>query len=259
MEHIEYVRMAALQDRHWWFQAKRRLVGAVIDRLLASSGDKSTDRLGVGRSLDAGCGTGSMAGVLPGRTVGVDGFLPALAHVRGELVVNADLLSLPFADDSFDVVGCFDVLYHRRVADVAEAIGGLRRVLRPGGLLVVTDAAGPSLMGPHDIAFHGARRFTLGDLSSLLARSGLRVRHATYFHAALLPVAAPIRWAARVRHRISGDNRRPEPDQGRSDLAPAPAWLDRALSTVSRIERAVAVRHRLPFGLSVLVAAEKEG
>lgn len=64
-----------------------------------------------------------------------------LARYRNAAAEQADVLRLPFADDSFDVVTCFLVLHH--VGDWRRGIEQAYRVLRPGGTFVgydLTDA-----------------------------------------------------------------------------------------------------------------------
>jgi SAM-dependent methyltransferase len=104
------------------------------------------------RVLDAGCGGGrhlceafrthdvEVAGV----DLGWDdlckarGFLSLMARERpGRWVVSqADVTKLPFADASFDIVVCSEVLEH--VEESRTAVSELVRVLKPGGDLVVT-------------------------------------------------------------------------------------------------------------------------
>lgn len=96
------------------------------------------------RVLDAGCGNGRYLSALLRRGIpatGCDlspGMLRSVeAHHR---LVRGDLSALPFGGGSFDVVIAAHVLFH--VEDRAAAAGELRRVLRPGGtLLVVTNGA----------------------------------------------------------------------------------------------------------------------
>jgi SAM-dependent methyltransferase len=99
--------------------------------------------------LDAGCGPGAyVAGVLDrlgdsGAVVGLD-----IADVRaraardegGALGVAGDVVALPFADASFDAAMALHMLYH--VPDIPAAVRELRRVVRPGGFLMVTTNAG---------------------------------------------------------------------------------------------------------------------
>lgn len=95
--------------------------------------------------LDAGCGSGPLAAALRARGAVVSGFdlSPSmLALARERLGGDADLrvadLSerLPYADDSFDVVVCSLTLHY--LSSWAEPLTELRRVLRPGGRLVVS-------------------------------------------------------------------------------------------------------------------------
>lgn len=267
MEVDQYRQMAELQDRHWWFEAKRMIVGGMLQQLLSGAGPSGTDRglSGQGQrpgwALEVGCGTGSMVPVLRrfGRLVGMDAHRPALRLIRGIDLVNGNLLALPFASEQFDLVGCFDVLYHRRVADVSQALAEIHRVCRPGGLVLITDAAGPRLMSAHDVVMHAARRFRLGDLSNLVRSAGFHVLHDSYYHTILFPVAAVLRLLTRA---LRGTPRlEPAHDariQGRSALTSAPEWLNTALIRLYRVEARLVRQHRLPFGLSVLVAARRD-
>lgn len=253
MDADQYRVMAELQSHHWWFEAKRRVVRGVARRVSQSSPPDPAARV-----LEVGCGTGSMFPVMRemGRLVGLDAYLPALGHVRraGVDAVGGDLLALPFADAQFAVVGCFDVLYHRRVADLARALDELYRVCRPGGLVLITDSASPRLSSRHDVAMHGARRFRLADLRGRVQSAGFDVRHESYYHTLLFPVAAGIRLMKRA---IWGAPRADAQPRGRSDLSPAPAWLNASLNRLYGVEARLVERHRLPFGLSLIIAAER--
>lgn len=107
------------------------------------------------RVLEVGAGTGRMWQTVAGRvpegwqmtlTDRSEGMLQALRELVGVLNLNAavsqaDAMALPFADASFDLVFANHMLYH--VPDPATGIAELRRVLRPGGLLVAaTNGAG---------------------------------------------------------------------------------------------------------------------
>lgn len=110
-------------------------------------------RFGPGqRALDLCCGTGDLAVRLRAcavddvQVVGLDFSGPMLAEARRrgtDLLhwVRADALRLPFADGVFDVVTIGYGL--RNVADLAGALGEVRRVLCPGGRLLVLDFGRP--------------------------------------------------------------------------------------------------------------------
>jgi methionine biosynthesis protein MetW len=93
--------------------------------------------------LDVGCGDGRAAGLWlhehAGEYVGVDVSTTGVAAARGlglDARVVEDAASLPFPADSFDLAVASEVLEH--LFDPSLAVAEVRRVLRPGGVLVVT-------------------------------------------------------------------------------------------------------------------------
>ena len=96
-------------------------------------------RFSAGRPmLDAGCGTGLNLQGLPAGSTGLDLNPRNLAMVRERLplhtAVEGDLEAMPFADASFATVICTEVLEH--VPDPRLALREIRRVLKPGGVLI---------------------------------------------------------------------------------------------------------------------------
>ena len=233
--------MFAVEDGHWWFAGKRRLVGVLLDALRLPAD---------ARILDVGCGTGGMFQLLRryGSPVGVDQSEIALSFSRRRTlqVARAILPDLPFRDETFDLVTIFDVLYHRRVDDDVAAARELRRVLKPGGALVVTDSALAFLRGAHDVAMHGARRYTTSEIRKKLTDAGFEVRRASYANCLLFPVAAPWRLLQRLTSR-----------EAHSDVAPAPAWVNRTLGGVYATEAWLLRRMNLPIGTSIAAVATK--
>src|SRR5215213_7304835 len=97
------------------------------------------------RVLDAGCGLGYGARMLARSgaksVVGVD-IAEAVVHAAGETagpdvdLQVGDVRALPFPDASFDAVVCFEVIEH--VEERSETLAELRRVLAPGGIVLVS-------------------------------------------------------------------------------------------------------------------------
>lgn len=102
--------------------------------------------------LDAGCGTGAMLGLFkrdhPDKNyTGVDLSEKMIEtakkkHLDGVRFVAGDCEALPFADRSFDVVTCSMSFHH--YPDPDKFFASLRRVLRPGGRLILRDMASNS-------------------------------------------------------------------------------------------------------------------
>ncbi|MEO7658055.1 MAG: bifunctional demethylmenaquinone methyltransferase/2-methoxy-6-polyprenyl-1,4-benzoquinol methylase UbiE [Pyrinomonadaceae bacterium] len=107
--------------------------------------------------LDVACGTGDLSIEL-GRTanakiIGTDFCRPMLAIAdsksQAEMLsipyVEGDALALPFADDQFDAVTIAFGL--RNLANVGEGLKELRRIIKPGGRLVVLEFSAPIVPG----------------------------------------------------------------------------------------------------------------
>jgi SAM-dependent methyltransferase len=235
--------MLAAADVHWWYRGRSRIVRAELEAL---------DLPRTARLLDAGCGAGQVLDLLGefGSPTGVDPDAESvsLARARGHEVMEAALPALPFADGTFAACTCLDVLEH--LADDEAALGELGRVTSRSGALLVTVPAYDALWSAHDDANDHLRRYRAGTLKPLAQRTGWRVERMTYFNALLLPAAAAVRLADRLRHR-------PRP-AGVSDLHLSPAALNRALELPLRIEAALLrCGGRLPAGLSLLAVLRK--
>jgi len=108
-----------------------------------------------GRSiLDVGCGTGSflkcVADTVPhGRLVGIDTSLSVLPKSKNSIqFIESDVIDFE-VNNSFDVVFSHHVLEHIAPADVASHIGSIKKVLSPGGCLIL--CAPNRLFGPSDV------------------------------------------------------------------------------------------------------------
>jgi SAM-dependent methyltransferase len=224
--------VSAVEETHWWFVAQREMVAAVLQgRCPAGS-----------TVLDVGCGTGAVMAALAYRycVAGIDVDTASLQLCRERHptldVRQGEAEALDFADESFDAVLALDVIGNAGVRDKAALVHEARRVLRPGGVLVLQAAAYDWLRGAHDAAVGFDRRFTRTQLIALLQEAGLTPELATYRVSLLFPPAA----ATRLVRRHGSHNQ----------VGAVPPLLNRALTAVSIAENRIARRHPLPFGLS---------
>lgn len=239
----EYRRMADLEGVQWWYVGMRRIAQALLDPLLQGRADPPR------RLLDAGCGTGWNLQDLGayGDTHGVD--LSPLAVIttkrRGGRVIQGNLLGLPYANASFDVITSFDVLYHAWIQDDGQAVRELARVLKPGGLILVKVPALKILWGAHDEAVHSRHRYTRGEVEALLERAGLRLVRSTYANSLLFPVLLSRRFLDRILDRHG------------SDVALLPPLLERTFGGLLEVEARLVRWFNLPIGASIFAVARK--
>jgi SAM-dependent methyltransferase len=239
-----YQAEAELERTHWWFRGRRRLLACLLARLGLPAR---------ARVLDLGCGTGANGPVLSdhGRfAVGVDASTAALNLGRtaegshaGRL--RADACALPFPDQIFDLVCALDVLEH--LDDDAAATHELRRVLRPGGALVVFVPALRSLWGLQDQLAHHRRRYGRQQLRDLLAAGGFRLERLTFFNTLLLPPILAGRLAMRLmpRRRLRSENEIGGP------------VLGRIAELIFSAEARFVCRADLPIGVSLACVARR--
>ncbi|MBX7184185.1 MAG: methyltransferase domain-containing protein [Vicinamibacteria bacterium] len=238
----EYRVMADLEGVQWWYVGMRRIARALLTPLLPAPGAGR-------RILDAGCGTGWNLQELSvfGDTYGVD--LSPLAVIttrrRGGRVAQGNLLGLPYASSSFDVVTSFDVLYHAWVVDDAQAVRELARVLKPGGLMLVKVPALRILWGAHDEAVHSRHRYTRGELERLLESTGLKLVRSTYANSLLFPVLLTRRFLDRALNRHG------------SDVSLLPPLLEKLFGGLLSVEASLLGAMNLPIGASVFAVARK--
>jgi Methylase involved in ubiquinone/menaquinone biosynthesis len=235
----EYRRLFAYEDRYWWFVARRRLA---LDWLARAAP-------GARRVLDLGCGTGALLGELGRGTIGygVDRSEVALEYCRERgrrRLVLADAEALPFADRSLDAIVATDVIEH--VAGDARAAAEARRVLRPGGVVILSVPAFAWLWGPHDVALMHHRRYRRAQVRALLEEAGFRVEKLSYSVFFLFPAVVAIRALDRLR--------KGEPEVR---LPPVPGWLNRMLVALHALEARLAWRLPLPWGSSVVAVARR--
>ena len=221
------------QPAYWWYRARSEMLRTVLGPYVGTPQ----------RVLDVGSADGPSVGWLTApQKVSLDLDSRGLRPPAG---VCGSVLALPFADAAFEVVGAFDVVEHCDPEEVALA--ELRRVLEPGGRLLMSVPAYQWAWSDHDVRAGHHRRYTRARIVRAIEESGLTVLRSTYGFAGVFPFFAAERVARRLR-RGAGE------PQGLPQVSPV---LDRVLTGLSAGEAKVLRRRDLPFGSSVFLAAEK--
>jgi SAM-dependent methyltransferase len=240
MERAIYDQMRVLQQDHWWFAARREILAAEIRRL------RLPDRAQI---LEAGCGPGGNLAMLQrfGEVVAIepDAESRAYAAERNGIDIREGLLpqSAPDFGRAFDLVAAFDVIEH--VPDDAGAVAKLGEYLKPGGFMITTVPAYGWMWSEHDAAHHHQRRYNLKAFRRLFENAGLKVRRASHFNTLLFPPIAAVRLAKSAAGRSGGD-----------DAMPSPV-VNGVLKAVFGLERGLLAAADLPFGVSILLIAQR--
>jgi len=238
MERVVYQQMAELDDRHWWYRARRRILAELIRREVRLPAD--------GRILEIGCGTGHNLQMLSGfghvDGLELDDEAAALSEKRlGRGIIRSPLPELDGVSNDYDLIGAFDVIEH--IEDDRAALAAIATKLKPGGKFMMTVPAHPWMWTAHDVANHHKRRYSKRSLRALVEGSPMRLQKIGYFNSLLFPVAVAERTVSKLRGKDDGDVSLP------------PALLNRTLEAVFASERYLVGRLPLPPGLSLFAVA----
>jgi SAM-dependent methyltransferase len=250
MEALEYEKMRALEERHWWFLARRRIIANVLGRLLEG---KERARL-----LDFGCGCGGNTAFFASQpnleVVGVDINERAIEFCRERGLANVELIPMEGWEpepEAFDAVVALDVLEH--IEDHVGVLRTLWKGVKPGGFVLATVPAFMSLWSGHDVSLHHFRRYTKHTLDDLARDAGLGSwTHRGYFNFFLFPPVAAIRFGRKLFPLPD------KADEARSDTSAVPAApINRTLEALFAAERHAIGRAPFPFGVSLIAWARK--
>jgi SAM-dependent methyltransferase len=239
-----YERLRRLEETSWW-NAGMRDVAAML--LTQASLPRS------GLMLDVGCGVGHTIAWFEKehvgwRTVGLDLAWEGIttAHSGGARVCVASALSLPLPDRSIDLAVSLDVVQHLPLGGGdTQALAELRRVLRPGGhLLIRTNAqAFPRTADDPVFNFH---KYEPQEFSAKLREAGFVITRLSRVNAVLGLAEIPRELRAGRSQRWGYHGLLAQPSAARSPMWTGKrAWL--------RFEgRLVCTGWQLPFGRSIV-------
>ncbi len=238
----EYGFMFEMENSHWWFLSRNRLVTHLVESLSPH----------FARILDAGSGTGVNLTWLSkfGSAFGMDISPQAIEFCRRrslKKLVRGSLDKACFKAETFDLVTCLDVLEH--TVDPLRTLIELKNILRQNGRMVLTVPAFKFLWSQHDEALSHRRRYGKKDLQLELRQAGLRAEKMGYFFFASFFVVAPIR----IIRKLLAPNL-----VSRSDTTTLPPQLlNIFLIKLFSWELRVLNRFSLPFGTTLYAVVSK--
>jgi len=180
---------ASIEERHWWFAARRRILRALVDGLAGGR------RLSI---VDVGCSTGGNAGSLSDahEVAGFDASETAIRIAsqrfpKARFRQAVDLEPIRVAARTADLVLLMDVIEH--VEDDFHFLSSVARELAPGAHLLVTVPAHPELWSAHDVASQHWRRYTSARFERVWRDLPLEPRLVTHCNALLAPLVRAAR------------------------------------------------------------------
>jgi SAM-dependent methyltransferase len=235
--------MFRIEQSHWWYTGRRKILTSFVEDIC----HRVTDRRP--RILDVGCGTGANLLMLSqyGDAEGVDISEDALAFCRERGLEKVKLGAgeeLPYDDGTFDLVTALDVVEH--MDDDLAGLREMRRVLRPGGRVLLFVPTFMFLWGVQDDVSNHRRRYRLPELQRVLEQAGFEIERMTYANITFfLPILL-----MRKLMRLTGIKAESENNINVSAL-------NGVLGSLFGAESVVLRHMNIPFGVSGLCVARK--
>jgi SAM-dependent methyltransferase len=245
MEQHTYGIMNNVEDSHWWFVGRRAILESFLSRIRSSFIIHHSPLT----ILDVGCGTGANLEMLKqfGDAEGVDVSDDALefCRLKGLKVHKGLAESLPFADESFDLVTALDVVEH--LDDDIAGLKEMNRVLKADGKTLIFVPAFMWLWGVQDDISNHRIRYTREQIVERLNAAGFKIERATYANITFfLPILL-----GRFLMKVTGI--KPESENNVNVSA-----LNGIFGRIFSAEKYWLKKSNLPFGVSIVVVATKK-
>ena len=246
MNRKEYQLVQEVQDRHWWWLGRERLIESVVQRFIDTSGKL--------RIADAGCGFGANIPLLRryGDVTGLEldqGAIDAVKAKWGGSVRAVRWRSPDPLAVSFDLMLLADVLEH--IGDDAGAVRWIWSHLRDGGYVLITVPAHEFLWTQMDEALHHCRRYTASSLRALF-EDRFEIVYCSYYNMFLFPVKVGFVIFDRIKRLLFPR----VPLRSYNDVPPS--FVNSLFKHILMLECSLVKRTTIPFGVSLICLARKK-
>jgi len=244
MDAEAYSEMIELQEKHWWFVARRIVIKSFIELEMPDSSKANV--------LEIGCGVGGNVELLgkSGNYLGIDMHGPAIAYCSEKFpqfnfkCARIEDIPQEFNSNKFDSIYILDVLEH--LDNGVEILKTTRNYLNENGKILVTVPAFQFLWSPHDDFVHHVRRYTKKSLRKTLEESGYSVERLSYFNSLLFPLALIQRLGMRFLNKKLS-----------SHLSTPPGIVNWLFQVVFSQEAWILRFIDMPVGLSIIAVVKK--
>lgn len=246
MQAEEYKLMEQVEEKHWWFVARRAILSTMLKRLdLPPNAQIMEIGCGTGGNLQMLAGFGEVYAVEPNENA----YAISVQKQQAADYTNIALPQHPFPGKSFDLIVLFDSLEHMK--NDREALQAIKPSLKENGTLFITVPAFPFLWSDHDVALHHYRRYTRGELHQIVKENGYKTTYSSYFNFWLFPLIAIIRLVQKYT-----DHGQSEQTARSNSMLPG-FLMNKLLQAVFASERWLIGRIKFPFGVSLMLVATK--
>ena len=205
MQQDQFELHCEIEERHWWFVARRQIICSLIHQLVPPASDPTQQAT----VIDVGCGTGANVAALADdyRAVGIDTSAEAI-RMAAQRFPGVDFRAGYAPDDLSDCIGqaelvmLNDVLEH--VPDDFQLLTSLLAAMQPGAYCLITVPADLRLWSPHDESFGHYRRYDRQRLSRVWAELPVETVLCSYFNTRLYPIIRLLRGWNRRRGQTAG-------------------------------------------------------
>lgn len=236
-----YENESRIEQDHWWFVVRRELCKKYLQ-------SQKKDAV----ILDIGSGSGSNLRLL--QEMGFSNYrgfdLNPLAKKfceekkLGEVLIG-DICNSGLAEASFDVIMATDVIEHIRDDD--KVLSEIRRILKPGGMAIITVPCFQSLWSRHDEILMHQRRYELSQLTAKILGNKMTISEAYYFNFFLF---FPILLFRKISEKIGL--------KLESESAVNNRFLNNLFKIIFRFDVFVAQKIKFPCGVSAFVLVQKK-
>jgi SAM-dependent methyltransferase len=201
MQSAQFQLHAEIEQKHWWFVARRQIIRRIVGEILQPSMASGI--------LDVGCGTGGNIAELSAdyRCIGIDTSAEAIALATQRFPQVRFICGSAPADvmdylPQTQLILLMDVLEH--VPDDQGLLTSLSAAAEPGTYFLITVPADPKLWSGHDETFGHFRRYERRNFERLWLELPLQRVFVSHFNSRLYPLVKIARWANRWRGKTTG-------------------------------------------------------
>ena len=245
----EYIKMARVEQMHWWYRALHYLVLDEVSKIFPDRGVSI---------IDAGCGTGGLMLFLKKYGYSnIRGFdiSPHAADICRQLKLEVEQYDLSnistlYDPNSADIIVSNDTLYFFDEKSCKNIIKKCCEILITKGLLIMNMPVHNAFRGVHDISVGIKHRFSKSEIHGLISETQLEILREIYWPFFLSPIVYFVRLLQRVKMKMRSSS-----FDIRSDIDMPNMYLNNLLTRLTINENRY-LRTK-PFGSSLFVVMQK--